>query len=495
MHARRVAVLCAALLPLVALALDGKWPRKAAPAPAPPAPKAAGRPERLLTPFCSGEYADFLTSMSRQTRSFEGSADASYTYCVRTTATYENLYYGKGGKLVRRFVRHVRHGTGFAYKEKDGEWLVATNEHVVEHPIPTETDTDVDGVPAGSRKVREIVRIVKNEGDDDEASQVPLTKVLADEVLDLAVLKTRHPLKVMPYKIGRSSALRVGNAVQVRGYPLGALAASNTGRVIGTGQPDHEHGWDHEDFAIDALLNSGNSGSPVFAISCKTGELELVGVYHAGYKDAQGLNVVVAVDQLREVLETLEPSRRDVAADRLDRKALLARLRAVPAPFVMPFADSAVRVDLEGDAIRFALLDAQFPLTASVQAALVDRDGDLAQPTALALPPRFGDREIPWTSLDPMLRDPGQRLYDALWRQLAAVLAFREAELRARTGPEARVALAATAARIRGRRREQREALQSIDFDAEDLESPPAIAPVVNDALRGRPPAPASDGR
>ena len=49
MHARRVAVLCAALLPLVALALDGKWPRKAAPAPAPPAPKAAGRPERLLT--------------------------------------------------------------------------------------------------------------------------------------------------------------------------------------------------------------------------------------------------------------------------------------------------------------------------------------------------------------------------------------------------------------------------------------------------------------
>jgi serine protease Do len=495
MHARRAAVLCAALLPLGALAVNEKWPRKAAPPKAPPAQKASARPERLLTPFCSGDYADFLTSMNRQTRSFEASADASYTYCIRTTATYENLYYGKGGKLVRRFVRHVRHGTGFAYRAKDGEWLVATNEHVAEHPIVTETDTDVDGVPAGSRKVRETFRIVKNEGDDDNASQVPLTKVLADEVLDLAVLKTRHPLKVMPYKIGRSSALRVGNAVQVRGYPLGVFAASNTGRVIGTGQPDHDHGWEHEDFAIDALLNSGNSGSPVFAISCKTGELELVGIYHAGYKDAQGLNVVVAVDQLREVLETLEPSRREVAVDRLDRKALLARLRAAPEPFLMPFADSAVRVDGEGDAIRFALLDSQFPLTASVQAALVDRDGDFAQPSALLLPPRFGDREIPWGSLDAMLRDPGQRLYDALWKQLAAVLAFREAEARARTGSEARASLAASAARIRSRRGEQRETLQSIDFDAEDLEAPPAAAPVANDAPRGRSPASAPDGR
>ena len=495
MHARRAAVLCAALLPLGALAVNEKWPRRAAPKQTPPTQKASARPERLLTPFCSGDYADFLTSMNRQTRSFEASADASYTYCIRTTATYENLYYGKGGKLVRRFVRHVRHGTGFAYAAKDGEWLVATNEHVAEHPIITETDTDVDGVPAGSRKVRETIRIVKNEGDDDSASQVPLTKVLADEVLDLAVLKTRHPLKVMPYKIGRSSALRVGNAVQVRGYPLGVFAASNTGRVIGTGQLDHDHGWEHEDFAIDALLNSGNSGSPVFAISCKTGELELVGIYHAGYKDAQGLNVVVAVDQLREVLETLEPSRREVAVDRLDRKALLPRLRAAPEPFLMPFADSAVRVDRESDAIRFELLDSQFPLTASVQAALVDRDGDSTAPTALVLPPRFGDREIPWASLDAMLRDPGQRLYDALWRQLAAVLAFREAELRGRTGSEARASLAASAARIRSRRGEQREALQSIDFDAEDLEAPPAAAPVANDAPRGRSPASAPDGR
>ena len=46
---------------------------------------------------------------------------------------------------------------------------------------------------------------------------------------------------------------------------------------------DQEQGWDHVDFVVDALLSEGNSGSPVLAASCKSRELELVGVYHAGY--------------------------------------------------------------------------------------------------------------------------------------------------------------------------------------------------------------------
>src|SRR6266540_6451614 len=107
----------------------------------------------------------------------------------------------------------------------------------------------------------------------------------------------------MPYRYGRSPDPRVGDAVLVRGYPLGAFPASNAGHVIGLGQRDLERGWDHEDFAVDALLNLGSSGSPVLAVSCETGEPELVGVYHAGYRGAQGLNVVVAIDQLRPVLD------------------------------------------------------------------------------------------------------------------------------------------------------------------------------------------------
>lgn len=491
MGARRAAVLLAFLMPAVALAGDAKEPHEPATATA-ILPRATNPPQPQLSPFCGGDYADFLTSMNRETRAFEASADAGYTYCIRATATYEHVYFGNGGKLRKRYVRHVRHGTGFAYKAKDGEWFLATNEHVAQHPLVTEAEGDVEGVPPGSRKVRETIRIVKNEGDDDEATQIPLTKVMADEGLDVAVLKTRHPLKVMPYRIGRSSALRVGNAVQVRGYPLAVFAASNTGRVISTGQPDHERNWNHEDFAIDAPLNAGNSGSPVFAVSCKTGQLELVGIYHAGYKDAQALNVVVAVDQLRGVLETMQPSRRDVAHDPLDRRSLLARLRAAPAPFLMPFADRVVRVDLQGDVVRFGLLDGEFPLTESVQAALVDRDGDFAEPSALVLPPRFGEREIPWGAVDATLRDPGQRLYDAMWKQLAAVLAFREAEARGRAGSEPRSAAAASAARIRKRRSEQKEILQSIDFEADDLVWAPSAIPASSEPGRAIQPGPGS---
>src|SRR5690242_3165967 len=170
MEARRVAALWVTLLPVAALAAAANDRREAAAA----APR---RAEPQLAALCTGDYADFLTSMSRETRAFEASADAGYTYCIRATATYEHVYFGNGGKLRRRYVRHVRHGTGFAYKAKDGEWYVATNEHVAQHPLVTDSDADVGGVPAGSRKVRETGRIGRDEGGDGETSQRPLTKV------------------------------------------------------------------------------------------------------------------------------------------------------------------------------------------------------------------------------------------------------------------------------------------------------------------------------
>jgi serine protease Do len=203
-------------------------------------------------------------------------------------------------------------------------------------------------------------------------------------------------------------------------------------------------------------------------VSCRTGELELVGIYHAGYKDAQGLNVVVAVDQLREVLETRKAPRRDAArSDAQDRRRLLARLRAAPSPFFMPFADRTVRVAAQPGAVRFDVLDADFPLSSGVDIALVGR-GDLAEPAAVVLP-RSGDREVAWSTVEPALRDPAQRLHDALWRQLGHVLSFRDAEARGRDSPDARAALSSAAARVRGRRGDEKEILQAVDIEAEDL--------------------------
>ncbi len=470
----RISVLCAALLPAVVLGAPE------------PRPRLGEAPPRLpeASSLCTGEYADFLSAMNRSTRLLEASPDVGYTYLVRNTATYERVYYAKGGKLRRLYLRHVRHGTAFAYLAQGGSWFVATNAHVAEQPAVTESDEDVEGVPVGARKVRETVRIVANESDPDELALAMLTKVVVDEELDLAILRTQQPLKVMPYKLGRSSALRVGNAVQVRGYPLGAVAAANSGRVISVGQLDHERSWNHEDFAVDALLNAGNSGSPVLAVSCKTGDLELVGIYHAGYREAQALNVVVAVDQLRETLETMRP-RHGPAAPAVDRAALIARVRASPSPFLMPFAERVVRVDAGAETVRFSVLEADYPLTARVELAVIARTSDLGRASALVLPPRFGEREIPGMRLEPTFREQAVRLSHALWKQLAAVVAFRELELASGASAEGRSALAAAVARIRSGRAEQKEVLQSVGFDAEDLVWP-ADAPAPAEASSGR---------
>jgi hypothetical protein len=354
--------------------------------------------------------------MDGAARDRESRPGADWVFCLRASAVYEHVSYGRGGKLVHGYVTKVRHGTGFAYRKRGAEWLVATNQHVVAFPEVT-LGEDVEGVPQGSRRVRTEVRIVASEAEPDSPDQIVLRPVLEDVALDVAVLASSEPLHLAPYRLGRSADLRVGNAVLVRGYPLGAFMAANAGRVIGVGQHDGERGWDHEDFAVDALLNLGSSGSPVLAIGCASGEPELVGIYHAGYRNAQGLNVVIAIDGLRTTLDELRAPVRaepppEPAPDPSEARAAVAR-----GPILMPFGRRAVRVEPRGTGAAFSVLDAGFPLSGRVELTIVDR-GTAATGRAA-------------------------ELRGALWDQLALVLRYRAAEQgAARGGPDARAALA-----------------------------------------------------
>jgi S1-C subfamily serine protease len=402
----------------------------------------ASRPAQGVPPRtpCTGRYADTLAGMVPVARERESRPSADWVYCLRATATYEHVAYRRGGKLVHEYVTKVRHGTGFAVRSRDGEWLVATNHHVIAFPEVTGDGQDLEGIPAGSRRVRVDVRIVASEAEPESAAQPVLRPVIADEPLDIAVLASRDPLRVMPYRLGRSADLRVGNAVLARGYPLGAFPAANAGRVIGLGQRDVERGWDHEDFAVDALLNLGSSGSPVLAVSCETGEPELVGVYHAGYRNAQGLNVVIAVDQLRGVLEELRAPARAVAGQELEGDPAEARAALRQGPLLFPFGGRAVRAERGGESVRFAVLDATFPLSVRVELTVVDRaapaDGRAAE------------------------------LREALWAQLALVVRYRAAESAAdaRRRPGARERLAA---RIHQGEEEQQQLLAALRAGAD----------------------------
>src|SRR5262249_57215238 len=135
-----------------------------------------------------------------------------------------------------------------------------------------------------------------------------------------------------PWRVGRSAAIATRDVVEVKGFPLGAFQATNVGNVISPYDHDDQGEWNHDDFVIDALLSSGGSGSPVLAVSCKTGEFELVGIFHARYARASALNMVIAIDQVRDLLTTLKRSPRPppTELDSTARDRLAVALRSEP---------------------------------------------------------------------------------------------------------------------------------------------------------------------
>jgi S1-C subfamily serine protease len=340
--------------------------------------------------YCIGEYAEDLASLAPKARELE---HQPYSFCVRNAVVYECLSYSADGSVRKTRRQAVAHGTAFAYKQDAGTTLLFTNEHVAEWPAVTPDAKAVDGVPAGCKRVSEKLSIVDNEQDDYEADDVALTRIVADPQLDAAVLRAKATLPVLPWKIGRSAALHERDAVEVRGFPLGAFAATNVGKVVSAFQHDDEGQWDHDDFVIDALLSNGNSGSPVLAVSCKTGELELVGVYHAGYLQGSALNVVVGIDQLRDLMTTMKRAPRGhgevvAALDDAARATLTRQVAAAPynEPFY-PFGPFAAAVRPRGDgALVFEVFGRDFPFRTAPLFAFED----------LALKAAFGDVGRVW---------------------------------------------------------------------------------------------------
>jgi len=156
--------------------------------PAAKAPRPAPAPAPVPT-LCEGDYADSVPA-ARASEILDAVKD-QFVFSIRNIATYERVYYGRDGKLRRNYIRSVVHGTGFAYQVKDGETLIVTNEHVANRPDVTDDEHQVDGVPPGSKKVREQIKIVRDEEDDYEPGHVPLKLALSDSAADIAIVKAR----------------------------------------------------------------------------------------------------------------------------------------------------------------------------------------------------------------------------------------------------------------------------------------------------------------
>ncbi len=335
------------------------------------------------TPGCSGAYADDLSLASVDARRRD--EGTRYAYALRSRATYQCPYFDLDGNLRRRREQVISHGTAFALRREAGVTYLVTNEHVTDWPQVTTPEDRVDGIPLGCKRISDKMWLVDNEADEYEPDDIEVQRVLTDSELDLSIVKTTAKLPVLPFKMGRSSAVREGNAVEIRGFPLGAFQALSTGKVTNARQHDDEQGWNHTDMVVDAQLSRGQSGSPVLAVSCATRELELVGLYHAGYREGASLNVAIGIDQLRDIITTLKPRSRTnakagpSAPERARVEAALSGPASVP---YVPFGQLTVGVRRGASGVLlYDIFGKRFPLTDRRLFVIEDQ----AQPGAFGL--------------------------------------------------------------------------------------------------------------
>lgn len=328
--------------------------------------KAAPRPPTRLRPYCSGTYADTFSVLSNAAIELSNKAEGSFAHCLRNVAIYECLSYAPDGSIRRSKRQATSHGTAFAYKRQGADTLLLTNQHVAEYTAVTDDDHQVANIPPGCKRIGDSLKIVDNERDTFEADDTPLTRVVADQALDMSVVRAKVPLAVMPWKVGRSSALRERNVVEVKGFPLGAFRATVQGRVTSVYDHDDFRDWNHDDFIIDAQLSSGNSGSPVLAVNCESGAYELVGVFHADYSRGNSLNVVVHIDEVRELMTTLKRTSPTRSADEpltlASRHRLIEEAQengAIYFPFGLVAAAARARED---GALLFTVFPKDFPV-------------------------------------------------------------------------------------------------------------------------------------
>jgi S1-C subfamily serine protease len=451
-----------------------------------PAARAQAGPIPVPVETHAGAYADDFSALSARTRSYDDHPESVFSYCARNTAVYECLSYAADGTIRRTRQRSVLHGTAFAYQRQANDTLLLTNDHVAAWPSVTDSSHPVDGVPGGCKLVSQSLALVDNEHDDYPRDDAPVTVVVTDPPLDVAILRAHISLQVMPWKIGRSAELRERNVVEVRGFPLGAFRATNIGKVVSAHDHDDYGDWDHDDFVVDALLSAGNSGSPVLAVSRATGEYELVGIFHAGYSQGSALNVVIGIDQVRNLMTSLKRSAPERQQDLVALDGAREKIRAALGPLkelFFPFGSLVANIRARPDgSLLFALFSKEFPFASDP--LLVLDSGATGAPSGFGVPARIwvgaprGLKDYEWLALQPDVQAQLGRAFDDLASAATAFAALREAretDLQSRQSADHIVRLSKAFARATATRG---DTVQSIQEIAEKLGPQPGMTTV-----------------
>jgi serine protease Do len=136
-----------------------------------------------------------------------------------------------------------------------------------------------------------------------DGTELPATLVGSDQRTDIAVLKISSPQKLPFIELGDSAAVRPGEWVVAMGNPFGlggtvtAGIVSALGRDIGAGPYD-------DYIQIDAPINQGNSGGPLF-----TQDGHVIGINTAILSPtggSVGIGFAIPADMVRQVVAELK---------------------------------------------------------------------------------------------------------------------------------------------------------------------------------------------
>lgn len=195
------------------------------------------------------------------------------------------------------------------------------------------------GVIVGQKRILTGAHVVANATfvqvqKQDDPSKLPARVVAISHDCDLALLEVDDPAftrGITPARIGELPRLR--EAVQVVGYPIGGEEVSITEGVVSRIEVQrYEHSQRHLlAVTVDAAINEGNSGGPVFARG------KVVGIAFQALPDAENIGEMVPAPILERFLAGVQKGKDPqvpgigISTQPLENPALRAHLGMKPA--------------------------------------------------------------------------------------------------------------------------------------------------------------------
>ncbi len=216
-----------------------------------------------------------LSPLARATVGGELSAEEIYQLACKQVVGISTTVSG-GYNMFGQMTSNAVSGTGFIISE-DG--YILTNNHVV----------------AGAKEV--TVKLY-------DGSEYP-AKIVGTEGRDsdVAVLKIEAS-GLTPVTLGNSDEMQVGQDVYVVGNPLGELTYTMTGGIVSALDREiaTERNVNINMFQLDAAVNSGNSGGPVYDSHGR-----VLGIVTAKYKSSgiEGLGFAIPVNDAVKIAREL----------------------------------------------------------------------------------------------------------------------------------------------------------------------------------------------